>query len=129
MVHWWQERWLRLHATAAPFGISITTLLLTLYLERWQWQGRASWELAGDLVDLGTAFYAMVAVLFERGFNFMFWAWEQHKKRMAKRRAEIQAELLAAMQAAARAEEKPVIAEVAQRVAQEQGIVLDEPPR
>ena len=73
--------------------------------------------------------YAMAAVLVEKGVNLMLWAWEKHKERMAKRRAEIQAELLAAMQSEARADEKPVVAEVAQRVAQAQGIVLDEPPR
>ena len=73
--------------------------------------------------------YAIAAVLVEKGVNLMLWAWEKHKERMAKRRAEIQAELLAAMQSEARADEKPVVAEVAQRVAQAQGIVLDEPPR
>lgn len=127
MVHWWQERWLRLHATAAPFGISITTLLLTLYLESWQWQGRASWELAGDLVDLGTAFYAMAAVLFERGFNFMFWAWEQHKKRMAQRRAEAQADLLATIRAKARAEDRPEIAAWLEQAVRDNGISHDTP--
>ena len=66
---------------------------MTLWLERWQWQGRASWELAGDMVDLGAAFYAIVAVLFERGFNLMFWAWDQHKKRQERLREEGRAEV------------------------------------
>ena len=67
MDRWWQRPWLRFHATIAPFGISATTLQLTLYLEQWQWQGRDCWELAGDLVDLGAALYGMAAVLGERG--------------------------------------------------------------
>ena len=121
---------MRFHATIAPFGIFATTLLLTLYLERWQWQGRASWEPAGDMAEVGAMLYAMAAVLGERGIVGMLWALEQRKKWRAKHRAEIQAELLAAMQAEARPEEKPVIAEVTQRVAQAQGIILDErPPR
>ena len=125
---------MRFHATVAPFGISATTLLLTLYLDQWLWQGRASWELAGDLVDLGAALYGMAAVLVERGITFMLWALDKRRewreKWRAEVQAEIQAELLAAMQAEARAEEKPVITEVAQRVAQAQGITLDErPPR
>jgi len=81
------------------------------------------------MAEVGAMLYAMLAVLVEKGVNLMFWAWEKHKERMAKRRAEIQAELLAAIQAEARADEKPIIAEVAQRVAQAKGIVLDEPPR
>ena len=129
MDSWWQRPWVRFHATIAPFGIFATTLLLTLYLERWQWHGRASWELSGEMAEVGAMLYAMAAVLVEKGVNLMLWAWEKHKERMAKRRAEIQAELLAAMQSEARADEKPVVAEVAQRVAQAQGIVLDEPPR
>ena len=120
MVHWWQERWLRIHAAVAPFGISITTLLLTFYLERWQWRGRASWELAGDLVDLGAAFYAMSAVLFERGFNIMVWAWEQHKKRMAK----IEADSRAKGREEAKKQYEERLARVAAE-AQEKGITLE----
>lgn len=129
MDSWWQRPWVRFHATIAPFGIFATTLLLTLYLERWQWQGRASWELSGEMAEVGAMLYAMAAVLVEKGVNLMLWAWEKHKERMAKRRAEARAELLAELQAEARPEEKPVIAEVAQRVAQAQGITQDEPLR
>ena len=120
---------MRFHATIAPFGIFATTLLLAFYLERWQWQGRASWELSGEMAEVGAMLYAMLAVLVEKGVNLMVWAWEKHKERMAKQRAEIRAELLAELQAEARPEEKPVIAEVAQRVAQAKGITQDEPPR
>ena len=129
MDSWWQSPWVRFHATIAPFGVFASTLLLTLYLERWQWQGRASWELAGEMAEVGAMLYAMAAVLVERGIVVMLWALEQRKKWRAKQRAEIQAELLAAMQAEARAEEKPEIAAWLGRVAQAQGIAQDEPPR
>ena len=119
-------------------------MLLTFYLEQWQWQGRASWELALSAVDYGAVLYAMLAVLVEKGGSLMFWAWEKHKERVAKReermrvaaqerlakqermreelreegRQEGREEALAEILAVASAEEKPVIAEVAQRVAQ-----------
>lgn len=124
MGSWWERPWVRFHATIAPFGIFAATLLLTLYLELWQWQGRASWELAGDMAEVGATLYAMAAVLGERSIVVMLWALEQRKKWRAKRRAETWAEV----RAQARAEDKPEIAAWLERVAQEKGIVLDEPP-
>ena len=104
MDRWWQRPWLRFHATIAPFGISATTLLLTLYLEQWQWQGRASWELAGDLVDLGAALYGMVAVLGERGIIIMLWALDKRREWREKWRAEARAEGLARAEGGRRVE-------------------------
>ena len=93
MDEWWEERrWLRRHATAAPFGIFATTLLITYWLEQWQWHGRAGWGLVSEQVDLGTVVYAMAAVLFERGVKLMFWAWDERKKWRAKAREEGRAE-------------------------------------
>ena len=89
MAQWWEEtRWLRLHFLAAPFGVFAATLLYTLYLEQWQWQGRASWELAGAQVDMGAVLYGMAAVAVERSVVFMFWALEQRRKWRAQLRAE-----------------------------------------
>lgn len=105
-------------------------MLLTFYLEQWQWQGRASWELALSAVDYGAVLYAMLAVLVEKGGSLMFWAWEKHKERMAKMekrlREEGREEVLAEILSAARAEEKQTVESVVQRVAQAQGIALDE---
>ena len=63
-------------------------MLLTLYLEQWQWPGPEGWGRAASLVDLGAVFYAMAAVVVERSIRLMFWAWDQHKKVQAKLRAE-----------------------------------------
>ena len=93
MDEWWEERrWLRRHATAAPFGIFATTLLIAYWLEQWQWHGRDTWSLVSEQVDLGTVVYAMAAVLFERGVKLMFWAWDERKKWRAKAREEGRAE-------------------------------------
>ena len=77
---------------AAPFGIFATTLLITYWLEQWQWHGRAGWGLVSEQVDLGTVAYAMAAVLFERGVRLMFWAWDERKKWRARAREEGRAE-------------------------------------
>ena len=89
MGEWWNRPWVRRHATAAPFGIIAMTALLTWLLDGGQWQGRDSATLAASMVDLGAALYAAVAVLFEKGGSLVFWAWEQHKKRMAIIREEL----------------------------------------
>ena len=67
-------------------------MLLTWYLERWQWQGRASWEQATEQVDLGAVIYAMVAVLAEQGGNMVFWALQKRRERQEKLRDEGRAE-------------------------------------
>ena len=105
MKQWWEERrWLRRHAMAAPFGIFAATMLITWYVEQGQWQGPASWRVAGSLVDLGTVFYAMAAVVVERSIRFMFWALEQHQKWRARMREEGRAEGRAEGVAVGRAE-------------------------
>ncbi len=88
----------------APFGVFTATLLLTFYLEHWQWQGRDSWKLATEQVDMGAVIYAMAAVLVERGVRIMFWALDERRKWRAKMRAEARAEGLAEGQAQGRAE-------------------------
>lgn len=83
---------MRRHAMVAPFGIFATTLLLTYWLERWQWHGRASWEILAGQIDVGAVIYAMAAVLAERGVRLMFWALDERRKWRAKMRAEARAE-------------------------------------
>ncbi len=135
MEQWWAERrWLRRHAVVAPFGVFAATMLLTLYLEQWQWPGPAGWDRAASLADLGAIFYAMAAVAVERSIRIMFWAWDQHKKVQAKLRAEGEAIGLAKGEAVGRAKGEAIGATAtAQRyekwlakVAQERGIDLAE---
>ena len=111
---------MRFHATIAPFGISATTLLLTLYLEQWQWQGRASWELAGDLTDLGAALYGMVAVLGERSIVAMLWALDKRREWREKMRAEARDEGRAEAEREYQARLERIAAE-----AREKGITLE----
>lgn len=121
MYEWEDMRWLRRHATVAPFGVFTATLLTTLWLVHWQWQGRTTWELMAGEVDLGAVLYTMVAVLAERGVRLMFWALDQRRKWRAKMRAEARAE--------GYAEAKREFDAQLERVAQEardKGVELDE---
>ena len=131
MKQWWEERrWLRRHAMAAPFGIFAATMLITWYVEQGQWQGPASWRVAGSLVDLGTVFYAMAAVVVERSIRFMFWALEQHQKWRARMREEGRAEGRAEGVAVGRAQAEAATARRYEdwlaKVAEERGIDLAE---
>ena len=124
MAQWWEEtRWLRLHFLAAPFGVFAATLLYTLYLEQWQWQGRASWELAGAQVDMGAVLYGMAAVAVERSVVFMFWALAQRRKWRAQLRAEGRQEGVAA--------NRKVFEQWLAKVAEERNIPIEElmPPQ
>ena len=92
MGNWWERRWVRLHAMAAPAGILATTLLLTYWRQGWYWRWPDGLDRAADLVDIGTVIYAVIAVVIERGVNVIFWALEERKKRRERRQAEAQAE-------------------------------------
>ena len=92
MGDWWERRWVRLHAMAAPVGILAATLLLTYWRQGWYWQWPDGLDRAADLVDIGTVIYAVIAVAVERGVNVIFWALEERKKRRERRLAEAQAE-------------------------------------
>ena len=135
MDEWWERPWLRRHAMVAPFGIFATTLLLTCWLERWQWHGRASWEILAGQVDVGAVIYAMAAVLAERGVRLMFWALDERRKWRAKMRAEARAEGLAEGRADGLAEGRTEAEQRYERwlaqVAEDKGIPLSDllPPQ
>ena len=99
MGDWWERRWVRLHAMAAPPGILATTLLLTYWRQGWQWRWPDGLDRAADLVDIGTVIYAVIAVAVERGINMIFWALEERKKRRERNRAELEAEIQARIEA------------------------------
>ena len=101
-------------------------MLLTLYLEQWQWPGPAGWDRAASLADLGAVFYAMAAVAVERSIRIMFWAWDQHKKVQAKLRAEGEAVGLAKGEAVGATATAQRYEKWLAKVAQERGIDLAE---
>ena len=127
MGDWWERRWVRLHAMAAPAGILTTTLLLTYWRQGWQWQSPESLDRAADLVDIGAVIYALIAVAIERGVNVIFWALEERKKRRERRQSEAQAER-ERLEAEARAEGKAAATQRYEswlaKVAEEKGIPL-----
>ena len=106
MGDWWERRWVRLHAMAAPAGILATTLLLTYWRQGWYWRWPDGLDRAADLVDIGTVIYAVIAVAVERGVNVIFWALEERKKRRERNRAELEALIQARVEAQARDQEK-----------------------
>ena len=99
MGDWWERRWVRLHAMAAPAGILATTLLLTYWRQGWYWRWPDGLDRAADLVDIGTVIYAAIAVAVERGINVIFWALEERKKRRERNRAELEALIQARIEA------------------------------
>ena len=135
MNEWWQNRWFRRHAMFVPFGVFITTGLLTYFVETGPWGVRAFLKSAASMVDLGTVVYAMVAVSVERVISMWFWALDQREKWREKWRREAQAEgraegradLLNRMWAAAHAEGNQELAEQVERIAREEGVELGEP--
>ena len=126
-------RWLRRHAIAAPFGIFAATVLLVV--RSGQWNGWESLEMAAGLVDLGAVLYAMVAVLFERGVDMVFWALERRKQRIEERKQRIEerieegkASARAAILAELLTDGIPQSKEELEQWARERGIPLDKVP-
>ena len=86
--------WFKRHATIAPFGVFIVAWLMC-WSEAGNWRCLFDWSETSSLVDYAVIVYGMIAVLFEKGLDVMFWALEQRKKRIARYRAEMMAEGLA----------------------------------
>ncbi len=86
-------RWSRLHANLAPFGIGLTTYLLT-YFDIIGWRVWEFWKIwdhlaaLSDMVDLGVLTYIVVALVIDRGISMIFYALEQREKRRKQREAQ-----------------------------------------
>ena len=86
---------LAIHAILAPFGIFVTTWLLSV-----PGRGQGEWDVWNGipalavLVDLGAVVYAMAAVIVDLGGRTVFWAWEQWKKDRQRRDELVRASLL-----------------------------------
>ena len=63
----------------APFGVLISTWLLSLAAGAWRWHHRDDLEFAGTITPLGAAVYGVAVLTIEGGFR-MFWALAQIEK-------------------------------------------------
>ncbi len=135
---------------AAPFGVTIATILLAYLAEPHQWASREGLRLAGSLVDLGAVLYGMFIVLVERGIAMIWWALEQRQKwreeRLARQeklgaeraareeqaraegRAEGRAEAYIEVLEAFRGQPDDKWDEILERLARERGITPDDTP-
>ena len=57
----------------APFGVLLSTWLLSLAAGAWRWHHRDDLEFAGTITPLGAAVYGVAVLTIEGGFR-MFWA-------------------------------------------------------
>ena len=63
----------------APFGVLISTWLLSLAAGAWRWHHRDDLEFGGTITPLGAAVYGVAVLTIEGGFR-MFWALAQIEK-------------------------------------------------
>ena len=75
----WTERWKAIHLAMAPFGVLLSTWLLSLAAGAWRWHHRDDLEFAGTITPLGAAVYGVAVLTIEGGFR-MFWALAQIEK-------------------------------------------------
>ena len=75
----WSEKWKAIHLAMAPFGVLISTWLLSLAAGAWRWHHRDDLEFAGTITPLGAAVYGVAVLTIEGGFR-MFWALAQIEK-------------------------------------------------
>ena len=82
--------WLAYHVAIAPFGILATTWLLAGLADSRHWLIWRHLDAAADMVELGTAVYAALAVSAEGGIRVVFWAIEQWRRDKERRVNEAQ---------------------------------------
>lgn len=75
----WSEKWKAIHLAMVPFGVLISTWLLSLSAGAWRWHHRDALEFAGTITPLGAAVYGVAVLTIEGGFR-MFWALAQIEK-------------------------------------------------
>lgn len=75
----WTERWKAIHLALAPFGVLLSTWLLSLAAGAWRWHHREDLEFGGTITPLGAAVYGVAVLTMEGGFR-MFWALAQIEK-------------------------------------------------
>ena len=75
----WSERWKAIHLAMAPFGVLLSTWLISLAVGAWRWHHREDLDFAGTLTPLAAAAYGAAVLTIEGGIR-MFWALAQIEK-------------------------------------------------
>ena len=86
MTTWYSTDWFQRHAIAAPFGITVTTVLL-FWLDQGHWAFWQDLQNATSLVDFGAVIYATVAIVVDGGGRVVFYTiakWKEDKARREK---------------------------------------------
>ena len=77
---WFGHRWPRIHTLAAPYGVALTALLLSVYLDEGEWQFWQSWTVIKDTASIAAIIYALIAISTEVMFTMFFFALGQVHK-------------------------------------------------
>lgn len=86
MTTWYSTDWFQRHAIAAPFGITVTTVVL-FWLDQEHWAFWQDLQNATSLVDFGAVIYAMAAIVVDGGGRVVFYTiakWKEDKARREK---------------------------------------------
>ena len=94
------QHWQRTHASIAPFGTAISTLLLSIYAGERLWQFWDTWRELAHMASLGVIIYGMFIILLEGGTWLVFWALNERAKRLQRRKTQQAVETLDRVEAA-----------------------------
>ena len=77
---WLEHRWTRIHTLAAPYGVALSTLLLSVSVFEGKWRFWQVWDIIQDTASLGAVIYAIVAISVEVLLTMVFYALGQIHK-------------------------------------------------
>ena len=83
---WFRRYWPRIHTLSAPYGVGLSTLLLSIYLGDGNWRFWQTWDAVGNFVDLGAVIYAIIAISTEVLLTMVFYALGQINVILEKRK-------------------------------------------
>ena len=77
---WLEHRWSRIHTLTAPYGIALSTLLLSISVFEGEWRFWLAWDTIQGTVSLGAVVYAVIAISVEVLLTMVFYALGQIHK-------------------------------------------------